>query len=513
MKTDKQKLLLIVIPVILAIVVVIIGITSIFGGIKQTTDTITHEAGRELLLDATKLFDIDEETAAKVTFDTSGVDVKKVGSYELTAKYNGKTYEFKVEVVDTAAASIEFAQRYVFTNDIGKADLTSMIDIIYDASEYTLKLVRFEKSGTLSVMDEKALDTITKSIPLPCNEEQLLALGTEDVPTEQGVYRSVLEIKDAYDNVRYEEVYVILDKTGAYIDEVIDMEVTVAKGKLEEKPVLDMSKFTITDNVDGMIKAENIKYELEVDNKENHTWMATVSYTDRAGNESSMTFLVAVKEGDFADDSDNENSGTTNNGATNDGSSNNGTTNNGTVNNGGTNQGNTNNQNSNQTPSGNTQTGNGGTNNGSADNGSSNNGGTNQGNTNNQTPSGNTNSGNNNQSSNDEQKYDPADTNKDGVVDGEEAYKNISVYEQMAIDAGYGNVVDFGNGNYAVLTHEDDLINGKHAATYLREWLAERDLEPTRMAGAVINYDNDWFWWIAYDTHELINEDDEEFWD
>ena len=503
MKTDKQKLLLIVIPVILAIVVVIIGITSIFGGIKQTTDTITHEAGRELLLDATKLFDIDEETAAKVTFDTSGVDVKKVGSYELTAKYNGKTYEFKVEVVDTTAASIEFAQRYVFTNDIGKADLTSMIDIIYDASEYSLKLVRFEKSGTLSVMDEKALDTITKSIPLPCDEEQLLALGTEDVPTEQGVYRSVLEIKDAYENVRYEEVYVILDKTGAYIDEVIDMEVTVAKGKIEEKPELDMSKFTITDNVDGMIKAENIKCELEVDSKENHTWMATVSYTDRAGNESSMTFLVVVKEGDFVDDSDN-----TDNGATDKGSSNTGT-----VNNSGTNQGNTNNQNSNQTPSGNTQSGNGTTNNGTNDSGSTNNGGTDTGNTNTQKPSGNTNAGNNNQSSNDVQKYDPADTNKDGMVDGEEAYKNISASEQAAIDAGYGNVVLLPTGNYGVLTHEDMMVNGKYGGTYLREWLAERDLEPTHVSGAVINYDNDWFWFIAHDVHELINEDDEEFWD
>ena len=44
-------------------------------------------------------------------------------------------------------------------------------------------------------------------------------LGTEEVPTE-GIYKAVLLFKDAYDNEVYEQVYLVLDKTGAKIEEV-----------------------------------------------------------------------------------------------------------------------------------------------------------------------------------------------------------------------------------------------------------------------------------------------------
>ena len=60
-------------------------------------------------------------------------------------------------------------------------------------------------------------------------------------------------------------------------------------------------------------------------------------------------------------------------------------------------------------------------------------------------------------------------------------------------------------GNYGVLTHKDMLVDGKIGATYLREWLAERDLEAESIQGAVINYDNDWYWFVASEVHEIDN--------
>lgn len=460
MKIDKQKMLTVVLPVILIVLVLIIGAVNIFGGIKPATDTITHEAGQELVPDAVVLFKIDEKTAAKVTFDTSKVDVNKAGTYELTADYKMHTYRFKVEVEDTTAPSVEFTHRYVFTNDVKNADLESMIDAVYDASEYTMELVRFEKNGTLNVMDEKALNVLTKSIPIPCDEEEMLTLGTEDIPEEQGIYRSVLALKDAYDNACYEEVYVILDTTGAYIDDVEDIEVTAAKDKLAEKPELDMSRYNITDNADGVIAASDIQCELKQEDEAAHTWIATISYTDRAGNESYISHLVTVKEESKNQTPDNEGSG---NNDSND--ANNSNTVNGTAGNGNTNAGQTNG----------TQT------------------------------------GNNDKPSRDDKEYDPADTNKDGVVDGDEAYAYISPSEQTLIDAGYGNVVLLPTGNYGVLVHLDE-FDAYIGHDLLRDYLVELDLEG-HIGGYVIRYDNDWACWIARELHELIGPDDLEYWE
>ena len=48
-------------------------------GVELINDTITHEAGQELKIDATTCFDVTTEKAAEFTFDTSKVDINTVG--------------------------------------------------------------------------------------------------------------------------------------------------------------------------------------------------------------------------------------------------------------------------------------------------------------------------------------------------------------------------------------------------------------------------------------------------
>lgn len=265
-------------------------------GVEQTNDTITHEAGQELKIDATTCFDINEKKAADFTFDTSKVDVNTVGEYEVTATYKSNEYTLTVNVVDTTAPMVTFASRCVFTNDLENTDFTNALEGIYDASEYTTKLIRFEKYGNLEVMDENAVKALTDKIPVPCDKDELMAVGTEEVPTEAGIYRSVLEVKDVHDNSVYEEVYVVYDTMGARIEDVPDKTVKVEKEDLDKEPEIDKSDYTITDNVDGKISSEDIVCELELRDGDKHEWLVHVSYTDRAGNDSKADFLIIVKE-------------------------------------------------------------------------------------------------------------------------------------------------------------------------------------------------------------------------
>lgn len=265
-------------------------------GVEQTNDTITHEAGQELVIDATQHFNVDEEKAQEFVFDTTVVDVNKVGEYEATATYKDQEYVLKINVVDTTAPMVEFSQRCVFANDLVNTDITNALEGIYDASEYTTKLVRFEHAGNLDVMDEKAVKELTDKIPLPCDSDELMTIGTEEVPEEDGIYRSVLEIKDAHGNVRLEEVYVVYDTMGAKIEDVPDKTIRVAKEDLDKEPELDKSEYIIKDNVDGNVNTEDIVCELELRDKDKHEWLVHVSYMDRAGNESKADFLIIVKE-------------------------------------------------------------------------------------------------------------------------------------------------------------------------------------------------------------------------
>ncbi|MBQ8519465.1 MAG: hypothetical protein IJ455_07700 [Agathobacter sp.] len=382
---------------------------------------------------------------------------------------------------DTTAPKADFAHRYVFTNDAANADFTGMFESIRDVSECTVKLVRFERSGNLGLMDEKALKSLTDKINTVASEEEMKAVGSEEIPTEEGIYRAVMEIIDAHGNAVYEEVVLILDKTGAKIEEAADKVVKVSKENLSAEPIVDKSEYEITDNVDGKIKADDIVCELELRDEAKHEWLVHVSYVDRAGNESKATFLITVQEdATLSTQTGSENTG-------NSGSSNNGgnTSNSGTTNN----------------------TGNGNTSN---NGGTTNNGG--NANTGNDSNSGNgSNTGNSTDNETDKEPVNNQDTSTWVPTEDE---NDISPSEQKAIDAGYGNVVKFDTGNYGVLMKSGDhRIDGKDGFDILDEYLASLGLCSSNMSGGWIDEDNDWYMYVAKDVHELITEDDEGYWD
>lgn len=166
-------------------------------------------------MDAREFFDIKEENVDEITFDISKVDVNKIGEYDVTAAYKKDTFTIKVTVEDTTAPMVEMKKRYVITNDIAVCDPMQLVEGIYDASGFITEFIRFEKNGNLGIMDNTAIKVLTDTIPVPCDQEEMKTVGNEEIPTEEGIYRSVLAVTDEQGNARLEEVYIILDPTGA----------------------------------------------------------------------------------------------------------------------------------------------------------------------------------------------------------------------------------------------------------------------------------------------------------
>ena len=354
-------------------------------------------------------------------------------------------------VADKTAPEVKMKQRYIFTNDIvALTDFSNMLESVKDESEYTVKLIRFEKTAVLSRMDDLALSNLVKDCDKIYDEKDALAIGSKEMPTDAGIYKSVLEIRDAYENASYEEVYVILDKTAASINEVADQTVAVPKEKINDQPELNLELYKAYDEVDGNISSDQLNIEVSCRDAAKHEWIVKVSYTDRAGNASVGEFLITVVEETAA-------------------------------------------------------SGNGGSNNG---------GGTNTKPQTGTKPNNNPgNSGNSGNTGNSGTTYHPADTNKDGDVSQSEEMAYITPAKQKCIDAGYGVVVEMDGGEwYAILMKSGDhTINGKYGNEILREYLHERGLEST-IGGCWINSDNEWYWYTAEDVREWEGEDGEIIW-
>ena len=65
----------------------------------------------------------------------------------------------------------------------------------------------------------------------------------------------------------------ILDKTGAYIQDVPDKIIEAEREELEKEPNINIEDYKIIDNVDGKIAAEDIQYELELKDQEKMEWI------------------------------------------------------------------------------------------------------------------------------------------------------------------------------------------------------------------------------------------------
>lgn len=416
--------------ILICIVIVFLFFLSEKNRIIQVADVITVEAGQELVLKGSDFFDTKEENYEKIVFNIENVDVNTVGLYEVEASFGKRTFKIKVNVQDTKAPVITFAKRYMFTCDIKNTDkISTMLESVYEVSEFTMRFIRFEKKENLRELNAEVLETLTKDIDILGDTEQLCTFGTEQVPEEEGIYQAVLEVIDIHGNATYEDVVLVLDKTGAYIEDVPDKVIEVNREALSKQPEIDAEDYIIIDNVDGKIAAESVNFEVELIDEEKHEWIVYVCYIDRAGNESRGDFLVIVKENDrkIEDKTDRKNESS--------------------------------NKNNVDDTEGNLEV---------------------------KQPD--------NSKNQNENEWIPTDNEND-----------ISPWEQKVIDAGYGNVVDFGDGAYGVLTHNDGYAGGKRGGEILREYLLHYGLEPQNVSGGIIDEENDWRWYIADNIRKMDN--------
>ncbi len=471
-KPNKMTLITCIVSAVLVLVLIVSIILNANRGLSQTKKELKIELGsmETLNLDVKELFKVDEDTAKEITLDVSKVDVKTVGTYEVTAKWNNKTYTIKVIVEDTTAPKVEMAERIVYTNNISTIEAGKLVKAVTDKSDCIAKLIRFEKVDALSVMDELVVKNLLAKINTPGNTEELKNLGTTDVPTEPGLYRGVVEVADAYGNAAYEEIYVVLDTTGAQINEVADQVVTVKKDKLTAQPTLDKSLYKGLDNVDGVLTADDFTYELTLRDEAKHEWLVKVSHTDRAGNMASAEFLITVKE--EKTQNTNKPSSDKNNTSDKDTSNKDNTS---------SDKNNTSDKNNSSSDKNNT-----GNNNSSDKNNTGSNSST-----------------NNNNSSTSKPQYDPMDTNKDGWVSEDEEMGYITPNKQKCIDAGYGVVVEMDGGEWygCLMKSSEHTIDGKNGGEILREYLNEHDLDG-HIYGSYIDTEKEWYFWTATDIHE-----------
>ena len=413
--------------------------------IIQITDKIKVEVGQELVLKGSDFFDTNEENYEKIVFHTEDIDIGRVGLYNMKATYGKQTFSIQVHVEDTKAPIVTFEKKYLFTCDVHNTDkITAILKDIYELSEFTMHFVRFEKQGNLRELNVKEMEQLAEEMEHLCDKEQLLMTGIEEIPEEEGIYWAVLEVADIYGNTTYETVVLVLDKTGAYMEEVADREIMADLEDLNKEPLINKEDYKIVDNVDGKIAIEDMKFELELIDKEKHEWMVYVCYIDRAGNESRGDFLMVVKEKENVKNEEIEREEYLE-------------------------DMNLNEKNKNT-------------------------------------------SENYAQDINEKQEVKQPDNRKnqnENEWKSTEDENDISPWEQKVINEGYGNVVDFGDGAYGVLTHKDGYVNGKRGGEILKEYLAEHGLEAQNISGGVIDEENDWRWYIADNIRSISKEGNE----
>lgn len=207
----------IVIGNLIILVLFVVGLTIILlgNGVKQTKDTITVEAGEELNLKATDFLDIDKEKAEDVSIDSSEVDTSKVGEYQVIATYKDNKYTIKVVVKDTKAPIVELKESVVTISDFAELTEEFLMKTVQDASEYEMSFVGYEKKAELDVVNDEYTESLKSEVVEEVSTEGLV----NEVPTEEGVYRSILKFVDKYENETLVEVHIIYDAPDPVVEE------------------------------------------------------------------------------------------------------------------------------------------------------------------------------------------------------------------------------------------------------------------------------------------------------
>lgn len=109
-----------------------------------------------------------------------------------------------------------------------------------------------------------------------------------------------------------------------------------------------------------------------------------------------------------------------------------------------------------------------------------------------------------------EEQEEPADSEEETeeLVDDDDE-DTLSPKAKKLVAAGYGVVVNFGDGSYGVLTHNDGCVNGIDGFDILYNYLQSLDLEWSSASGGYIDADKDWYMFVASGVHEIDHSDDD----
>lgn len=480
-----------------------LALTMLGGCGNEKKYECTIELGENYVFDATKIFGVSEKEAEHYVANLTTLDTTKEGIYEVKVKNQGEEYTVTYTVKDTKEPVVVVKSNALFTKNIDIPNYEGVVEV-RDGSECTLTLCKFKKLNESRVVDDKTLSYYADSLVTESTED--LLRRPDGLPNGDGIYSAVLLVEDTYHHKVAKELIVIYDTQEPMITglDELNTKITVEDTGAEWTDNL-LGQLSIIDNVDGVITPDMMKVSMLPTNEEKTAFKVEASYTDRAGNDTSLEYeitLTVKKPQQVTDNGNTSNGGST---AGNKKPNNStqkptgGTTNNNT----GSNGGNTSNGGSGSSNGGNTgnnNTGNSGNNNtGNANNGSTNSGSGNTGNTNNNT-SNNNQSGSTNSGSSDNggttkppasnPGYSYEDRNGDGYADLAEytvmngfTVKTVDmspVYAkwQLAMaEAGYYNVVysEWDGGSYGMIVPHAD--NERVAVQKLRDYLASLGLD------------------------------------
>lgn len=294
MKLSKKKKQGIV--CVALICMLIIGVILVFvikaNHLKIITDSITVEVGEELDLKVHDFVKADKEVLSQIKVDESGVDISKTGEYIVLLFYKGKEYKISVTVADTRAPKATFKNRHIFTNDIENIVIEDIFESVEEYSKYNVMFTAHEKEADLEVITDEKIKSLEESLLKESKQKALAGKSSEGNPEEEGIYRSIIKLEDKYGNAKYEEIFIILDKTPPVIENTKD--ITIETSKLSQEPEVNSDDYRVEDNVDGLIASSEIICNLELIDNEKHVYVNHISVKDRAGNSSTADVKITL---------------------------------------------------------------------------------------------------------------------------------------------------------------------------------------------------------------------------
>lgn len=121
----------------------------------------------------------------------------------------------ETKISDVTAPVVKLKDKVFTISDFAELTEEFLVETVSDDSQYEMSFVGYEKKAGLDVVNDEYIANLKESVGEELSVENLSA----GIPTEQGVYRSVISFKDNYRNETLVEIYIIYDASGSVAKE------------------------------------------------------------------------------------------------------------------------------------------------------------------------------------------------------------------------------------------------------------------------------------------------------